>query len=125
MRFPMRIVPMFRPVAMLFAASSERSFVQVTDASVRVRYGFFDETIARDDIAAVQRYEPRWWHGLGWRYWPRHVLLLGAQTGCVSIALVRSRRVALFPFLPRFVPVTRITVSVEDPDGLMRALGGG
>jgi hypothetical protein len=119
----MRIVPIFRPVAMLFSASAQRSFVEVTGAAVRVRYGFFDETFTRDAVASIDGYKPRWWHGLGWRYWPRHVLLLGAHDGCVSMRLAHARRVALFPFLPRFVPVTRVTVSVQDPDALMRALG--
>jgi len=119
----MRITPMFRPLALLFSATPGRSFVEVTDAAVRFRFGFFDETVPRNDIASVERYDARWWHGLGWRYWPRHVLLLGAYGAAVSVRLARTRRVALIPFLPRLVEVTRLTASVEDPDALLRALG--
>jgi hypothetical protein len=123
MRFPIRITPVFRPLALLFSATPARSFVEVSETAVRFRFGFFDETIRRDDIAAGERYNARWWHGLGWRYWPRHVLLLGAYGEAISVRLARTRRVVLLPFLPRFVPVTRITASVEDPDAVLRALG--
>ena len=123
MHFPMRITTsplrwLLRP----FGATDASSFVEVDASSVRFRFGFFDESIPREDIVAIEPYHPRWFAGVGWRYWPRHVLLLGSHEGVLSFTLARPRNIALFPFLPRFVPVTKISVSVIDPAALQASL---
>lgn len=92
---------------------------------MRFRFGFFDETVPRDKIAGIERYEPRWYHSIGWRWVPGHVLLLGSHAGVVSFRLTRTREVRLIPFFPRAWPVRQMSVSVEDADGLLAAVGGG
>ena len=122
MHFPMRIKPSARWLLRPFGATGSRSFVDVDETSVRFRFGFFDESVLRQNIVAVEPYQPRWFAGIGWRYWPRHVLLLGSHEGVLSFTLARPQAIALFPFLPRFVPVTRISVSVLDAAALKASL---
>jgi len=111
-----------RPLLLLFTATNERSYVEVTDSDVRFRFGFFDETVSRDEIADVGRREPAWYHGWGLRWTPGHVLLLGSRRGVVSFRLSRSRRMRLLPLLPRAWPARRISVAVQDPERLIASM---
>jgi hypothetical protein len=120
----MRIDRLWRPLIWIFGGTADRSFVEVADESVRFRFGFFDETVPGAEIAGVERYEPRWYHGIGWRWVPGHVLLLGSHAGVVSFRLTRSRRVRLLPVLPRVWPARRLSVSLEDPDAVLSAFRG-
>jgi hypothetical protein len=94
----------------------------VNDDTVGVRFGFWYETIPRSEIDRVEPHRPQWYASFGWRWWPGHVLLLGSHRGVVTFILRRSRRVQLVPLLPRIVPVTRISISMRDPDAVLAAL---
>ena len=39
-RFPIRISPLWRPVLLLFGATEGRSFAEIEDGELHVRFGF-------------------------------------------------------------------------------------
>jgi hypothetical protein len=121
-RFPIRVTPLLRPLLWIYIATARRTFVEVDGAAVRIRFGFFDERVPREDIASFAEYDPPWWTGWGLRWIPGHVLALGAHGGVVSFQFVRSRRMRLLPLLPPFMVARRVSVSMEDPRALIDAL---
>lgn len=121
MRYPMRLDPPWRPLLALFGGTPGRSFVELTPKTVRFRFGWaFDRTLAHAEIAGAQRVRwPLWW-GIGWRLAPGGTVgLIGSRRGVVAVRLRHPRWMRLL-----FIPwrCHRICVSLEDPDGFVRAL---
>jgi hypothetical protein len=71
-------------------------------------------------VRSVQRVEPSWWWGVGAHGWKRRWVVNGSLREPVELDLdpeVRGRTLALG------VRVRRLVLSVEDPAGLIAAVG--
>src|SRR5688572_22222105 len=119
-RFAIRRSPFWRPLLVLFGATASRSYVLVEEDFVEVRFGFFHRRFARDRIVAVRQTEARWWYGVGWHTDLVHSLILnGSLKGMVELE-VRPPELVWLLFIP--VRCSRLQVSLEDPEGFVRAV---
>jgi hypothetical protein len=111
------------PLLLLFGATRGNSYVELGESTVRTRMGLlFDEKLPLAEVKAVTRKRWPWIMGVGWRTdLFGHVGLIGAYGEVVEIAFKRKLRVRLWPF-PFRLPCDRLSVRVEDADGLVAAL---
>lgn len=102
----------------LFGAWSRTAYIDVTPDVVEVRMGFpFRHRIPRDAIRAVRRRGVPALLGWGWRFDFRGgVYLLGSHRGIVQIEVSEPFRTW------KIMRTRRVTMSLIDPDGLIRAL---
>lgn len=121
MRFEIKRSGLSRPLLSLFGATRTRAFVEVEPASVRVRFGAFDETLPRQLIVGAERTGWSLWGGLGWRIVTDGVGLIGSLSNVVRLRLAEQREVRLLPGFR--VLAHNVYVSVERPDDLVEALG--
>jgi hypothetical protein len=117
-KFPISQTPAFRALATLFGG--RHGTVTLDDATVRVRFGLmFRAEVPRSAVRDAKRWTGRvggWGaHGRRGRW-----LVNGSSRGIVQIQLNSTQRGSMTG-LP--VKVTELLVSVEDPDGLVAALG--
>lgn len=122
MRFQIDRTPAWRWLLALFGATEARSYVDVREREVEVRFGFFHQTIPLTDIRAAEvamRKVPWYAYSIGWRTnLMGAVGLIGAARNVVKLSLAKSRRV--FIGLP--VECRELYVSMEQPDALVAAL---
>jgi len=122
MRFPILISPFWRPLLLLFGATGGRSFAQIEDGELRVRFGFlFDH---RFPLAQIETVIPsRWplWAGIGWRTTFRGTVgLIGTYVNIVEIRFKERQRVRMV--LP--LSCRRLCLSMADPQAFVAALRG-
>lgn len=120
MRFEIIRAPAARPLLALFGATAQRSFVDVDDASVRLRFGAFDETVARMEIVSAESVRWPLLAGVGWRLVSDGVGLIGTLKNVVGLRLRSRRTVKLFPLFS--VGAQTLYVSVDRPDELIALL---
>jgi hypothetical protein len=118
-RFPIRFTGVVGRVLAVLGMGPATSYVEVSSADVTVRMGWgFRTVFPRSSVhSAGADHEPVWgWGAHGWRgTW----LVNGSSRGLVRIDVdppARARVLGL-PVHPR-----ALRISVEDPDGLLRAL---
>jgi hypothetical protein len=99
-------------------ATHSNSYVDVTPEAVTFHFGYlFNHTESREDIGDVKARSWPWWMGIGWRSNLRGLIgLVGSYQNVVEVSL--GRRSLVWGVLP----MERIAISVEDPEGLMEAL---
>jgi hypothetical protein len=118
-RFPIRFTGLNKAMAVL-GLRSTNSYVDVGPLDVTVRLGWaFRATFDRSSVVSVDHDHDRvlGWGAHGWKgVW----LVNGSSSGIVRVELDGGQRARVAG-----VPVTArcIRVSVEDPDGLIAALG--
>jgi hypothetical protein len=120
-RFPIRFDAGYRVISTALFLAPSRSFVEVEGDEVRVRMAWaFRARFPRSAVASASdfREKPlsRGVHGFAGRW-----LVNGSGQGIVSIDLEPGLRGYVMGFPVR---LRRLLVSVEDPEGLMRALQG-
>lgn len=122
MRFPIRISSPIYPLFRAFGFSRQKSFVDLEDGRLRVRFGTADESIPLADVERVER--RRWpvYFGLGAKLDVKNgVAYVGSFDGVVRIWLKRPHPMNVWGPFSR--STTRaITVSVEDADEFIAAL---
>ena len=117
MRYAMKRAAALRPLLGLFGGTEARSYVELDDRALHIRFGpLFDEAIALDRI---ERAVPSEWPligGLGWRTnFVDTVALVGSYQGVVRVDLKERTSVRmLFP-----LRVDRVYLSLEDPAGFL------
>ena len=120
MRFPILMSPMWRPLLLPFGGTPERSYVEMEDGELHVRFGWlFDQ---RFPLSAIEGASPsHWsvWAGIGWRTNFRgSVGLIGTYVNIVEVRFREPQRVRmLLPFACR-----RLYVSLADPREFINAL---
>lgn len=121
-RFPIRFTPANRVLFRTFLVSPGRAYVELTDESLLVRMGWaFSARIPRRFVARAGPGQPpairftAGAHGWGGRW-----LVNGAAEGIVDVELSEPVR-AMVSGLP--VRLKVLSVSLEDPDGFLAALG--
>lgn len=126
MRYAMRIEGVWRPLlAVVGGATAANSYVEVADGDVRLRFGLlFNEHVPVSEIVSAARTEWPLLAGIGWRLWMRRMGLIGSRQGVVELRLREPRRMHVGP-APLPWRADRVCVSVEDPEGLLSALGPG
>ena len=117
-RFQMRIDRLWAPGMLIGGATHSNSYVDVTPEAVTFHFGYlFNHTESREDIRDVKARSWPWWMGIGWRSNLRGLIgLVGSYQNVVEVSL--GRRSLVWGVLP----MERIAISVEDPEGLMKAL---
>ena len=117
-RFQMRIDRAWAPGMLIGGATHSNSYVDVTPEAVTFHFGYlFNHTESREDIGDVKARSWPWWMGIGWRSNLRGLIgLVGSYQNVVEVSL--GRRSLVWGVLP----MERIAISVEDPEGLMKAL---
>lgn len=121
-RYSMRLGALWLPFLALFGATPAGSFVEVTPASVRFRFGrLFDETIPRGIIGGVA---PAKWpllRGIGWRTARGETIgLIGTLKNTVEVTLREPLQVRFVFFQKR---CQRIVVSLREPEAFSEQLG--
>ena len=117
-RFQMQIDRLWAPAVLVGGATHSNSYVDVTPEAVTFHFGYlFNYTASRDDIREVKARSWPWWMGIGWRSNLRGLLgLVGSYRNVVEVSF--ERRSLAWGVLP----MDRIAISVEDPEGLIEAL---
>jgi hypothetical protein len=117
-RYQMRIDPAWRPLVLAGGALKNNSYVDVTPEAVTFHFGYlFNHTEKRGDITEVKQRSWPWWMGVGWRTNLRGLVgIIGSYRGVVEVAFEGQSRAW------GFLPLNRIAVSLEDPDGFVKAL---
>lgn len=117
-RLPIRFTGANRLMVVL-GLTSGNSYVDVSASDVVVRLGWaFRASVARSSVQSVAPDDDRVW-GWGAHGWNGRWLVNGSSSGIVRIELrpASRARVAGFP-----VSLRELRVSVDDPEGLERAL---
>lgn len=119
-RFAFSFQPAYRPLAVAFGMGPARSWIDVGDDEVQVVMGWgFRAEVRRASIASIGRPAgrpvSRGAHG-----WAGRWLVNGSADGLVSLTIEPAGR-GLVMGVP--VRLRELTVSVEDPDGFVAALG--
>jgi hypothetical protein len=119
-RFPILRSPQAAALLRIFGATPERSYVELTDASLTARFGWlFNHSFPLADIEGAGRRSWPLLYGVGWRSNLFGVIgLIGARENVVEVRLERRRWVWML--LP--LSCNRLAVSLEDPEALLDAL---
>ena len=120
-RFPIRYEGVNARLFPLLGLPRSSSYLELDDDSVRVRLGWgFSASVPRRSITRAERGPDRRGITAGAHGWRGRWLVNGARTGIVHLEVdppVRAWTLAL----P--VSLSRLDVSLEDPDGFLAALG--
>ena len=117
-RFQMRIDRLWAPAVLVGGATRGNSYVEVTPEAVTFHFGYiFNHTEDRDSIREVKSRSWPWWMGIGWRSNLRGLLgLVGSYQNVVEVNFESRARAW------GILPMDRIAISLEDPEGFMEAL---
>lgn len=119
-RFPIKIARWARPILLLYGATADKSYVEVSEETVLARMGWYKVEVPRSEIEWVRRERWPWWRGIGIRGSLRgSVSALGAFGPVVRIHL-RHPRLTVLSILP--TQMRDLYVGPEDADGLIAAL---
>ena len=116
--------PRFRAITLLYGASRSRSKVRLTDdGRLTARFGFVSIDTPVSNITSVEKTGPyRWWTAIGVRtsFTDKGLTFGSTTTGGVCL---RFREAVATK--PRFGVVRHpgLTLTIEDPDGFIEALG--
>lgn len=120
-RFEIRYSPWWRWFLVALWLGRRWSFVEIAPTEVRVRMGWgFHASIPRSSIVNARRHRDVWWAIGAHTDLRGRWLVNGSVTGIVAMDIdPRGRgRFLGIPIRPK-----AILVSLEDPDGFLRALG--
>jgi hypothetical protein len=124
-RFPIRRSLIMEPLLALLTSTAANSYVEVSDDRIVARMGLlFHESFPISEVVGVRTRKWPWVFGIGWRTDFRgHVGLIGSYGQVVEVRFRKKGGVHILPFLPwPTLPCDRLSVSVADPRGLVRAL---
>ena len=112
----------WRPLLALMGGTKTRSYVELTDEELTLRFGFLEETMPRSHV--VQARAARWpaWGGVGWRIGPGTLGLIGALSGIVELELEPAHRTRVL-WIP--MDYRRVFISLVEPEAFLRALAHG
>jgi hypothetical protein len=120
MRFPILVSPLWRPFLLPFGGSRDRSYVEIEDGTVRVRFGWlFDHRFPLDEVEGASPSHWPVWAGIGWRTnLAGTVGLVGTYVNVVEVRFKKPQRVRML------IPTRcqRLYVSLEEPREFMSAL---
>lgn len=120
MRFPILISPLWRLLLLPFGGTPRRSFAEVEDGQLHVRFGWlFDHRFPLADVEAASPSHWPVWAGVGWRTSFRGTVgLIGTYVNIVEVRFKKPQRVRML------VPMTcrRLYLSLEEPRDFVAAV---
>ncbi len=121
MRFPILLSPFWRPLLLPFGGTPKRSYVELEDGALHVRFGWlFDH---RFPLSQVEAASPSHWPllgGIGWRTNFRGTVgLIGTYVNVVEIRFKERQRLRML--LP--TSCERLYLSLAEPRDFIAALG--
>lgn len=117
-RFDILISPAWQPMLRLVGVKPETAYAEVTATKLRVRFGMFDETFPLEAIEEAHMSEWPLWAGIGPRYVPGTVGMIGTYLNIVQVTFSRPQRWrVLFP-----LPFEKLFLSMKEPDEFIAAL---
>ena len=121
MRFPILMSPLWRPLLLPFGGTSQRSYAELEDGVLHVRFGWlFDHRFPLDQVEAAS---PSHWPllgGIGWRTNFRGTVgLIGTYVNVVEIRFKERQRLRML--LP--TSCERLYLSLQQPHDFIAALG--
>lgn len=113
MLFPILISPFWRPLLLPFGGSPERSYAELEDGTLHVRFGWlFDQRFPLEEVEAASPSHWPVWAGIGWRTnFAGTVGLIGTYVNIVEVRFREPQRVRML--LP--TRCSRLYVSLEEP----------
>jgi hypothetical protein len=125
MRFAMRLDPWWQPFLWLVGVLPRTAYVALEGDTVRVGFGLFRYRFPRASVVAARRVggAKLWAMGIGVHGNLVNALAInGSLDGLVELRLAPPRT-----FWVLFIPmrVSRLYLSLEEPDAFLRALGAG
>ncbi len=116
-RFPMRLDPLWRPLLLIGGAMRGNSYVELSDETLDMRFGWFTHrSIRRDTVTSAAETSWPMWGGIGWRaLWGRRYGLIGSTSGVVELRLRNPLRVWPLNF-------RSVAISLEEPQRFLAAL---
>ncbi len=121
MRFPILMSPLWRPLLLPFGGTSQRSYVELEDGALHVRFGWlFDHRFPLNQVEAAS---PSHWPllgGIGWRTNFRGTVgLIGTYVNVVEIRFKERQRVRML----LTTSCDRLYLSLQEPRDFIAALG--
>lgn len=121
MRFPIKITDNFilEPVMHTFGVKPESSYVELAHDHLEVRMGmWFHETFPLSAVSQVAPSEWPWWGGLGVKLGHHGVGVVGSTENIVNVKFREPQKARVLVE----VEATQLWLSLEDPDGFLRAM---
>jgi hypothetical protein len=120
MRFPILISPLWRPFFLPFGGTPARSYVELEDGVLHVRFGWlFNHRFPLGELEGASPSHWPVWAGIGWRTNFRGTAgLIGTYVNIVEVRFKQSQRVRMV--LP--TPCRRLYLSLEQPSEFITAL---
>ena len=120
-RYQIRRSPLLAPLLVLFGATASRSFAEISESNLRIRFGWlFDHTFPLSEVVDAKKQRWPWFLGLGWHTnFLGQIGLIGSYRDVVEIRFARKNRVAMV--IPRLA-CDRLSVSLEKPKEFLYAL---
>lgn len=123
MRYALKITDnlLLEPVMRTFGATPEVCYAEIGNGVLEVSMGrWFFEKLPLDDVARVRRADWPWYGGLGVRLLGHGVVgVVGSLEGIVAVHFKTPQKIHAVVV----VECTELRLSLEDPDGFIRALG--
>ncbi len=121
MRFPILMSPLWRPFLLPFGGTSARSYVEIEDGVLHVRFGWlFDHRFPLSEVEAASPSHWPVWAGIGWRIRLQGgVGLIGTYVNIVEVRFKEPQRVRM----PLPASCRRLYLSLEEPRDFIAALG--
>lgn len=117
-RFDILISPAWQPMLRMIGAKPKDAFVEVSANQLRVKFGVLEEKFPLADVETAQAAEWPLWAGIGPRYVPGTVGLIGTYLNVVVVRFSKPQRwQMLFP-----LPFKRLFLSLKEPEKFIDAL---
>jgi hypothetical protein len=120
MRYPILMSPLWRPLLLPFGGTPERSYVELEDGVLHVRFGWlFNHSFPLDEVEGASPSHWPVWAGIGWRTNFRGTAaLIGTYVNIVEVRFKQPQRVRMV--VP--TPCRRLYLSLEQPSEFIAAL---
>jgi hypothetical protein len=120
MLFPIRVDTWHRPLLALFGVRRDRAYVALDDDGIYVRFGFWRHRFPRANLVGARNAGRVLRYGLGWHAdFVGSLCINGSFDGMVELTFDPPERFRLLLLPGR---CKRLYVSLEDPEGFLRAL---
>ena len=121
-RFNIRIDPVWSVPLLIIGATQARSWVEVGDTELEVRFGVGHQRIRLADVASVAPHEWSLFYGIGHRLGYSGVGYVGSIERVVKITLKGPVRFDIL--LGIEVPFSCFFVSLDDPEAFIKEVSG-
>lgn len=117
-RFEILLSPAWRPFLRIVGVRPETAFVEIAKGKLHVKYGRLEQSFPLEAVDSAEAAEWPIWAGIGPRYVPGTVGLVGTYVNTVLVRFAEPQR-WLFMFR---LPFKRLFLSMKDPEGFIAAL---